>query len=231
MSQTLSEPCCVDHGPDACGASLFCAAFDGRVQPTCYMEHSRLVGEECNGDRHCASRSCNRGLAACRAIPGEACTVAVGCSSKLDGEHYVCADGSCRRSTGERGAHCGEDDDCDSERCREGRCACPEGEAPCDRVCTPLTDECDNWGRCGPDVPCTHPDMRCGGGSCVPYGTGQAGEACDNLADCDRETVCVIFEGWDGQCLEICTPGEDDCPRTHRCQPIMYAAAEAVCVR
>ena len=37
-SQTLSQPCCTGWGADACGALLFCAAFDGRTQTTCYPD-------------------------------------------------------------------------------------------------------------------------------------------------------------------------------------------------
>src|SRR5262245_8286836 len=59
VSQTASEPCCPDLGADACGANLFCEAFDGRTQPTCYITGSRKDGEECRADDHCASASCN----------------------------------------------------------------------------------------------------------------------------------------------------------------------------
>src|SRR5690242_15443328 len=46
-SQGLSGPCCPELGIDACGANLFCAAFDGREQATCYPERSRMDGTEC----------------------------------------------------------------------------------------------------------------------------------------------------------------------------------------
>jgi hypothetical protein len=58
-SQALSQPCCLAWGPDACGAALFCAAFDGRTQATCYAQRSRLEGEECTLDIQCAGGSCD----------------------------------------------------------------------------------------------------------------------------------------------------------------------------
>ena len=51
-SQGLSQPCCLSHGADACGAGLFCAAFDGRKIPTCYTENSRADRATCFQDNH-----------------------------------------------------------------------------------------------------------------------------------------------------------------------------------
>ncbi|MCP4806263.1 MAG: hypothetical protein GY913_05700 [Proteobacteria bacterium] len=53
MSQQASEPCEPAHGIDACGAGLFCAALDGRSQPTCYPLYSRQNGESCDDDDNC----------------------------------------------------------------------------------------------------------------------------------------------------------------------------------
>ena len=39
-AQGLSQPCCLSWGADACGAGLFCGAFDGRTVTTCYPERS-----------------------------------------------------------------------------------------------------------------------------------------------------------------------------------------------
>jgi hypothetical protein len=58
-SQGASQPCCKDWGPDACGAALFCAAFDGRTQTTCYPDHSRLDGESCSADTQCLHNVCD----------------------------------------------------------------------------------------------------------------------------------------------------------------------------
>jgi len=71
-SQTVSQPCCLASGIDACGANLFCAAFDGRKQPTCYLERSRLDMTECSEDRQCMSGACSveaRSAARARAAP------------------------------------------------------------------------------------------------------------------------------------------------------------------
>ena len=58
-SRALGEPCCPDHGADACEAGLFCAAFDDQTIHACYEEHSRLDGESCDDDSHCASTFCD----------------------------------------------------------------------------------------------------------------------------------------------------------------------------
>ena len=58
-SQSLSEPCCAERGADACGAGLFCAAFDGRTQTTCYPERSRLDGETCTANAQCVGNTCD----------------------------------------------------------------------------------------------------------------------------------------------------------------------------
>src|SRR5262245_16402672 len=78
-TQGPSQPCCTKYGIDACGASLFCAALDGRATATCYLEHSRLDSEECGEDRQCASRSCNPAQRKCRALPMTKCSAEVGC--------------------------------------------------------------------------------------------------------------------------------------------------------
>jgi hypothetical protein len=126
-SQGPSEPCCLARGVDACGASLFCAALDGRTQPTCYLERSRLDGQACTADVQCASGGCNVPREACRATPGAPCTAALGCA-EAGGRRHVCADlaGQPRCQpigSGELGSLCGDDGDCDEGTCVEGTCA------------------------------------------------------------------------------------------------------------
>ncbi len=77
--QTVSEPCCASYGVDACGAGLFCAAFDGRKYPTCYPLHSRQSLEACTADDQCALGSCNTATGFCRSSAYEPCTAATGC--------------------------------------------------------------------------------------------------------------------------------------------------------
>ena len=78
--QGLSQSCCEARGIDACGAGLFCAAFDGRTVPTCYANNSRLGLEECTADAHCASSQCNVTLSRCKSIGSETCRTDVGCA-------------------------------------------------------------------------------------------------------------------------------------------------------
>jgi hypothetical protein len=84
-SQAASAPCCPDWGVDACGASLFCAALDGRTQPTCYPEHSRLPNQSCTADVQCISFSCATS-GVCKGIPGGSCTPEVGCGSGVSND-------------------------------------------------------------------------------------------------------------------------------------------------
>ena len=58
-SQAASGPCCTEWGADACGAGLFCAAFDGRTQTTCYAERSRADGQTCTENIQCEGNACN----------------------------------------------------------------------------------------------------------------------------------------------------------------------------
>jgi hypothetical protein len=84
VSQPLSAPCCLDRGADACGAGLFCAAFDGRTQPTCYPEHSRLAGEACTGNVQCQSSACAAsGVCSDVALDG-GCATPGGCGGPPD---------------------------------------------------------------------------------------------------------------------------------------------------
>jgi hypothetical protein len=84
-SQGLSEPCDPGWGLDACGAGLFCAAFDGRTVSTCYAEGVRRGGETCGEDRHCSNRSCALPAGRCRADAYQSCSPDLGCAGR-----YVC---------------------------------------------------------------------------------------------------------------------------------------------
>src|SRR5262245_49246842 len=77
--QALSEACCQKYGVDACGAGLFCAAFDGRKFDTCYPLRSRLALEECTDDSHCATGACEPTTKLCKGSYGDDCTTATGC--------------------------------------------------------------------------------------------------------------------------------------------------------
>ncbi len=90
-SQPLSAPCCVEQGVDACGAGLFCAAFDGRRQATCYPNRSRVGGETCTADVQCLSNVCDAG-GACRAAPGERCSPNIGCGTAIGSDDVFFCD-------------------------------------------------------------------------------------------------------------------------------------------
>lgn len=128
MSQTLSSPCCPSFGPDACGAQLFCAAFDGRTVPTCYSEYSRQDQTECAADSHCTSKSCHSLLRKCRSMPGAACSGTIGCAA-FQGDIYACSprhDKCLEIGNGEGGTLCDQDAHCDSNECNS-RLQCLSG--------------------------------------------------------------------------------------------------------
>lgn len=85
-----SQSCCPALGTDACGAGLFCAAFDGRDVPTCYAEHERPDMAQCTADVQCLSGSCNTKLGACRSVYGQPCTEEIGCAPGSFGSQYAC---------------------------------------------------------------------------------------------------------------------------------------------
>ena len=65
-AQGLSQACCLSWGADACGAGLFCGAFDGRTKTTCYPEHSRADGETCTENLQCVNKVCDPTTKACK---------------------------------------------------------------------------------------------------------------------------------------------------------------------
>jgi hypothetical protein len=164
MSQGLSQPCCLEYGIDACGAYLFCAAFDGRIQPTCYAEHSRLDQQACTADVQCASSSCNVEQDKCRSLPRTSCSVDVGCAS-FDGDDYFCHPRhlECWEvGTNEEGRLCslGADQVCASGVCEGGTCfecdggGCSEKYGACqqDSDCAVYNPGWECYGRCAAEV-------------------------------------------------------------------------------
>jgi hypothetical protein len=214
-SQQASEPCCKDHGIDACGANLFCEAFDGRTQATCYILGSRKDGEECHADAHCLSAACNLELKKCKATPLLACDPSVGCSSAIDGQNYACAGGKCQPTDGELGSACGTPADCKSGVCEQEQCVactldqhCPGG-ACSNGTCVGCTldSQCSS-GKCNSNQTCCKPDPNpCISGSwdC------KVDDGCGNSVACPCSVgTCAA----DGTCTTVgtpCTPGVTNC--------------------
>lgn len=167
--QTLSMSCCPAWGRDACGALLFCAALDGRTQPTCYPERSRLDGETCPADHACQSGACDSSSGRCKARLGGACTPEVGCAPTPSGGRAVCDTSgptpSCRPiGDGTAGAVCEGAADCASGRCRDQRCLAAPGA-----VCNGAVDcggaaECEYSSFCDGNRCCL---TRCGALECT----------------------------------------------------------------
>jgi hypothetical protein len=144
MTQGLSEPCCRGYGIDACGAGLFCAAFDGRRQATCYADRSRADRTECTADGQCVSGACNLELERCRSTPATLCTAEIGCGPDPAGNRYACdpEDGVCRRvGEGDPGDICEVAADCRTELCQEARCKSELGD-PCEEQEDCVAGEC-----------------------------------------------------------------------------------------
>jgi hypothetical protein len=168
-----------DYGIDACGANLFCAAFDGRTQPTCYPERSRLDLQSCDEDRHCASGSCSPMAKKCQSLPGMTCDPMVGCARAPTGEKYGCDAKTLRCGRvgdGAAGAFCVDGADCKSGTCKDQGCQSPAGGAcqqPTDcsigvcRLCQQAGVFCSNPGDPGECLlKCWNGDYRpvCGSG-------------------------------------------------------------------
>lgn len=159
-SQVMSEPCCPGLGLDACGAGLFCAAFDGRLQPTCYAEYSRKDGADCSEDRQCGSASCNTDVQKCRYVYGVACAADVGCAPTAAGAATVCASEDAGKFVCEKpgttkvtnGYACLSNEACASGYCDSATSVCKGA----------LNDKCSS-------------DMGCQSGTCAPYGACSQG--------------------------------------------------------
>lgn len=184
-SQGVSQACCLGYGIDACGASLFCAAFDGRTQPTCYAEHSRLDQETCTADNQCASSSCNTTAGACRSLPGSNCSATIGCADDTAGQAYYC-DSVCKpRGYGLCQDYCDVDGDCQSGvglHCDVSahRCALVNSGGPpeCNpnpnfNTCPSSAQKCVTYGECGPQSGSWTPTK-----ACLDASMCAAGETC-----------------------------------------------------
>jgi hypothetical protein len=231
-SQGLSEPCCQDRGVDACGANLFCAAFDGRTVPTCYADRSRQDGESCASDKNCLSSECHGTEDRCKATPGSSCTAELGCAKSPTADKMVCAgllesEPRCIPTTGVIGQPCEQHTDCESERCQDQVCECAPDCG--DRECGP--DGCGNsCGSCRGGWVCST-QGQCG----CPWGKHSCGGACVDFSvdnqncggcgkTCSGGTTCTYSE-YSGQ--KVCksevyyTPCCDDCSQV--CQDNNYA--------
>lgn len=187
------QPCCPALGADACGAGLFCAAFDGRTIPTCYRERSRRSGERCGDDRHCEHGSCNLDVGRCRAGEEEVCEREVGCAPNMSGVRQVCLDygdgrGRCVANRGTSSEWCTLD-----EHCLDGTCTMVTGR--CGSGTT--GDGCDDDEDCV-GIPCI--DHRCQG--------GRAGDLCRSDEHC-REGRCIEGRCSTGETGHGCTRHED----------------------
>ena len=229
-TQTLSQPCCTEYGVDACGASLFCAAFDGRTQATCYLEKSRADAAECAADVHCLSGACNPELQRCRSLPGQACTREIGCAPDPAGAVYVCNPvaenglpaNSCMPASSDNGGLCLDANGCNSRLCVDGRCSSGGVGSTCHAAtdCAVAASRCVN-GKCSAGTAgsvCTSPaDCVASAPLCVSgvCSTGGAGSPCSGGNDCAATTPLCLS----GRCSapkrlgESCTRSSD-CKRT-----------------
>lgn len=185
-SQAVSQPCCLALGIDACGANLFCAAFDGRTQPTCYLERSRLALEECTEDRQCVSGACNDDLGQCKSMPGASCDAKVGCAT-VEGTRAVCVEERCQTTEGEIGDACARDADCTNGTCSaDHRCVGKEGAT------------CDTWSndQCGEGLCCQR-------GTCADCRPGE-GESCGGSVECRPGLRCCRLSGSGSYCYPSC---------------------------
>lgn len=189
-AQPGSAPCCMEYGADACGASFFCAAFDGRTQPVCYPERSRLDGQECTADLQCMSGIFNQEARACAARPGGNCTPEVGCAP-LGTQKYGCIGGSCMPlGDGSLGSRCASTSDCVVGSCVGNVCV----GAP--------DDPCSEDEQCASNV-CY--DGQC----CVPKTCAQLGAACGfQYAHCGRYVDCGTCDDWNDCTEDSCSAGQ-----------------------
>ncbi len=219
-----SESCCPAHGPDACGANLFCAVFDGRTVATCYGQRSRLDGESCAEDRHCLSGECNESAGRCKASPSATCTLTVGCAASPTGDRLVCAPFGtgglrCVPTRGREEDPCEGNSDCDSERCSDSVCQCAPacGARTCGNDgCGGSCGNCGDVGTCGADgqCECFGGAVSCDGGCFLDdEHCGSCGRSCPARTGCNyshysREHRCItdfyVSRRADERCDQTC---------------------------
>ena len=236
--QSVSEECCLAFGIDACGAGLFCAAFDGRTLATCYALGSRLAGQECTADEHCATGTCGPS-GHCAATPGQPCTAADGCAT-VGTMHYLCIEGSCARTTGEVGSACLAASDCNAPYCVMSRCTSGQVGADCgaDPDCASAicyaahcsagdtSSQCDTSADCADGLECPPSgivrmcrqaaptsctaDAECPRGGCYMgmCVTHRFGGACDSMADCVPLSASGDLRCLNGTCLDPLMSGQ-----------------------
>jgi len=205
VSQGATEPCCPEWGVDACGANLFCAAFDGRTQPTCYGIRSRQAGQSCHEDRHCNSESCIDGT--CAYAKEQPCDGEIPCEAGT-----ACEDGfsgkRCKPiGQGELGSVCASDDDCagdrtccaDGERCDRNNCQADE--------CRPGEGECPDGFECRRVSREDEPNIHV-----CKVSVGDSGE-CVNNEQCSGDKLC----SHDKKCVSQCQ-SDSDCSADLQCR-------------
>jgi hypothetical protein len=202
-SRGASQPCCPSLGQDACGASLFCAAFDGRTEATCYAERSRADLTACSADIQCVSGACHTSLALCRSSLGLTCTLDVGCAPLPNAAKTVCdphADVrgpalTCKEVLGTDGSACELATDCDSGHCRDHTCASGANGAPCGAPADCDSGQCVSGGcsdgsmggPCGSNADCASTAPHCVDGACH---LGGFGDPCHANTDCSPDNQC-----------------------------------------
>lgn len=226
VSQGLSEPCCTSFGIDACGAGLFCAAFDGRTQATCYGERTRNALETCTADNQCESGDCSA-TGVCAGLPGDRCTADSGCTSPVSGR-WACdtrsAPSFCVELDGQNGAFCLAPSDCDSGDCTGNTCRagtdafCNQNEECASNACVRQACSCSPFitASCPAQQHCRFlpPD----GTRCFRSGPGGLGTPCEALEDCAAPYTCAqLVSGSQPVCSEPCQPPDHLCSSGATC--------------
>ncbi len=183
-SAAPSAACCLSYGADACGANLFCAAFDGRTQATCYGERTRLDNTECSADIQCLSGSCATDVKKCRMTLGAACDATLGCGFSPTNVQAVCAlvggKMMCAVPNAATGGNvCAADADCGASKCNLALHNCLKSDGS----------------SCAADTDCA--SGHCTNSKCAK-GTG---------ATCTQSSECASNECSNGKCF--CVIGGD----------------------
>lgn len=200
-SRGPSESCCPSFGVDACGAELFCAAFDGRTQATCYVLGSRKSLEECTEDEQCLTKVCAKS-GKCVSLLGEACKADVGCSQATgtQGSPTACVDDKCATVKLQQCAG----DDCASEE--NDICAVPSASIALD---------CPKGLQCSREAGSELSRCKNGGvtGKAPLYGECEEDEDC---GDGTYDGVCVQGADYQVCGYKECT-GDGDCSAGKNC--------------